>query len=483
MKRISILLLVFCTCCALAAWPQAPAQRWMDDPGKLGSYAIGHTSYMLTDTSNGNRPVYISVWYPADNASISSSIPAQYPFDPYSTSLPVSTSTDWQAVGNYDSASEGPTASHDGPFPLLVVSPGFSGDAWMYNFIGTRLASHGYVVAALEPYADCQWPWSPCDDFVTVMVNRPRDVSFAITQLLIKSKVRGELLFHTIDPNRVAASGHSIGGYTTFALASGDRLVCDALWPALSGSDSLPYPPDTCVRTSPDRRIKAMISLDGSSQLVRYSELSKIEMPSLIMGETIDQSEQIAAAENTPQLKSWIARPHAAINRLDSYRVDVNGANHFSFTDFCDGFQVLVNLGHPEWDWSGSWPCIATGWDAVTISSTDEHVVVTKYMIAFLDMYFRNPNANLLLDYWILTPEYALTHTPTVQFFNSEKCEASLPDNTYFTYRTYQTSSECDVDQKDPTGWFTSQTTSSDPDPLLRSPVVGSYGLRPRKPF
>jgi predicted dienelactone hydrolase len=65
----------------------------------------------------------------------------------------------------------------------------------MYNFIGTRVASHGYVVAALEPYADCQWPWSPCDDFVTVMVNRPRDVSFAITQLLIKSKFRGDCYF------------------------------------------------------------------------------------------------------------------------------------------------------------------------------------------------------------------------------------------------------------------------------------------------
>ncbi len=490
MKRISILLLVFCTCFLLASWPQAQGQ--INDPGQLGPYAIGHTSYMLTDASNGNRSEYFMVWYPVNPSTVTASTPpAQYPLDPYSTYLPVSTSTDWQAVGNYDPAYEGPTPSQEGPFPLLVLSPAFGGDAWMYIFIGTRLASHGYVVAATEPYADCQWSWSPCDDLLTVMVNRPRDVSFIITHLLIKNHTPGELLFHTIDPDRVAASGHSIGGYATYALTGGDNLVCDALWPAIVGADTLPYPPSTCVPTYPDRRIKTMVSLDGSSQLMRYRELARISIPSLIMGETVDQSVELGSLSGMPdptQLRDWIARPHAAIDRDDSYRVDVNGANHYSFTTYCDAAQVFFNLGLISSDdlagWLSSWPCTNTGIDAVTVSSADGHEAVTKYMIAFLDVYFHNPVGNPWLDWWILTPGYALNHTPTVQFFDSEICYASLPNNTYFTYRSYQTSRECNVAQKDPTGWFASQSSSSNSDSMLRTPAADVPGLRPqRRPF
>jgi hypothetical protein len=218
------------------------------------------------------------------------------------------------------------------------------------------------------------------------------------------------------------------------------------------------------VPTYPDRRIKTMISLDGSSWGMRYHELARISIPSLIMGETVDQSVEIGTLSGLPdptQLRDWIARPHAAIDRHDSYRVDVNGANHYSFTNYCDGAKVFFNLGlitsSDLTAWLTSWPCANTGLDAVTISSTDEHEVVTKYMIAFLDIYFRNPGANTWLDHWILTPEYALTNTPTVQFFDTERCEAVLPDNTYFTYRPYQASDKCDVAQKDPTGWFAPQ--------------------------
>jgi predicted dienelactone hydrolase len=427
---------------------------------------VGHTSYLLTDSTNGNRPEYFMVWYPVDASSVnSSSPPAQYFFDPYTgtTFLPFSLSTDWQSLG-YDPAYEGLQPSKDGRFPLVVFSPGYGDGAWQHIFIGTRLASHGYIVAVSEPYADCQYPWSPCDDLLTVMVNRPKDVSFIITQLLTKNQTSGELLFHKIDPDRISASGHSIGGYSTFALTGGDDLVCDALYPAISGADTLPYPSTTCVPTLPDPRIKAMITLDGSSWGMRYGELSRISVPSLIMGETVDQLVQIGTMDglsDPTQLKTFVARPHAAIDRSDSYRVDVNGANHYSFANFSDGWQVAFNLGLiSATDLAAdlaAWPCADTGLDAVTISSADEHEVVTKYMIAFLDIYFNNRGANASLDNQILTEKYALTHTPTVQFFNTEECDAALLDNSHFTYRPYQTSKECDVAQKDPTGWFVQQ--------------------------
>src|SRR5271169_2061150 len=75
---------------------RAQGHRWADDPGAIGHYTSGHTSYSLVDKENGNRPVYVSVWYPADARSITrSATPAQYPLDPYGGQLPVSTSMDW----------------------------------------------------------------------------------------------------------------------------------------------------------------------------------------------------------------------------------------------------------------------------------------------------------------------------------------------------------------------------------------------------
>ncbi len=491
MTRISMALLLFCTCFGSVAWPQAVEERGSSgDPDALGLYAIGHTSYMFIDTTRANRPVYSDVWYPVDAKKITSSaIPAQYALDPFSANLPISTSKDWEILG-YDPAYEGPAPSHGGPFPLLVFSPGFDDDSWQQLFIGTRLASHGYVVAVLDHYADCQWSWSPCDDLMTIAVNRPHDASFAITQLLLKGETPGVLLFGSIDSRRIAMGGHSWGGYATYALTGGDDLVCDALWPAIVGDETLPYPPSTCVPVIPDRRIRAMVSLDGSSQMMRYEEFSRISKPSLIMGETVEQLVQMGTLSGMPnpeQLRTYLARPHAAIDRSDSYRVDVDGANHYSFTNYCDGAQVFFNLGLISSDdltaWLTSWPCANTGLAAVTISSADGHEAVDRYMIAFLDSYFRNPADNHWLDRWILTPEYALNHTPTVQFFDKEVCHASLPNDTYFTYRPQQTSTECDVAQKDPTGWFARDPQSSNSNLLLQTPAAGVRGLRPSKPF
>jgi len=470
---------------------RAQEHPWFDDPGQPGHYAVGHTGYLFTDASRGNRPVYFMVWYPTDPNSITSSTPpAQYPLDPYtgSTNLPITVSGDWEALG-YDRAYEGPPPSQSKLFPLVMVSPGSSEDSWQLLFIGTRLASHGYVVASAEHWGDCQWPWDACDDPLTTMFNRPRDISFIITQLLQKSRTRGELLFRTIDPNKIAASGHSMGGYTTYALAGGDKQVCDTLFPVLFFGESLPYPTGDCVETPRDPRVKAIVLLDAiSDQALHYNEFARIKVPSLIMGQTFDQMVGMF-----PDMGNWSARPHRAIDRPDSYRVDVNGSNHISYVVLCDALPLFYNYGVFSADdvqyYENNWPCASTGWDPVTISPADARLVITKYMIAFLDIYFHSQDATPWLDWWILTPEYARSHTPTVQFFDSEDCHVALPDRTYFRFRPYQTSNECDVAQKDPTGWFASPSTSASGDvatPMTMAPASAPNGtvlqLR-KKPF
>jgi hypothetical protein len=157
----------------------------------------------------------------------------------------------------------------------------------------------------------------------------------------------------------------------------------------------------------------------------------------------------------TEKLRDWMARPHAAIGRRDSYRMDVNGSNHYSFTNICDGYQVMFNLGVISSDeltyMQNSWPCASTGWSPATIPAAQAHQVVTKYMIAFLETHLRQTHA----DKSILTPGYAVSHKPRVQFFASEHCIAPMPDASSFTYRPHQLRHECVAAEKDPAGWFT----------------------------
>ncbi|MCX8016240.1 MAG: hypothetical protein N2692_03030, partial [Patescibacteria group bacterium] len=175
------------------------------DPEKPGPYAVGFTFLMLTDVSRDNRPIAVYIWYPANPSSISGSTPrASYPLDPYNyMGWPSSSSADWEAYG-FDGAYEGLDVSADKPFPLVLFSPGWSCPAWFYLYLLPRVASHGYVVAALTHYNDWFLPLEPYDHIALTALNRPLDISFTLTDLLAKNATPGDLLFNAINPDLIA---------------------------------------------------------------------------------------------------------------------------------------------------------------------------------------------------------------------------------------------------------------------------------------
>jgi len=314
------------------------------------------------------------------------------------------------------------------------------------------LASHGYVVAVIDHYNDQYWPWSSNpDDFAVKMFNRTRDVSFAITELLQKNDTIGESLHGAIEPSKIAMGGHSLGGYAAYALTGGDDEVCDALIAAKYDGDTLPEPQFTCVSSLSDSRIRAIVSLDGTSSLMRYHELARISVPTILIGETVEH----IVSYNDPPFPSdssqgqWMARAHAAIHRSDSYRVDVAFANHMSFTSYCDGITVISSLGVNT---SGlgldpnTWPCVASGtFDPKNNPATRQ--IVTTYMLAFLNTYFGRED-----DSWMLTSSYASQYQPNVEFFDSEACNECQVGQGDYAYRPH--SCQCSVGQRDPADYF-----------------------------
>ena len=443
MNRSAISLVAF-VCLIVVLGVSAPPSyagpgKQVYDPGQKGPYEVGFTSFVLTDPSRPgdggtwqHRPIPVYVWYPVDPATVGPSTPeAVYPLDPIYRIAPDSTSSDWEKYG-MDRAYEEPIPSSGGPFPLLMFSPGWGAEAWHHTSIGTRLASHGFVVAVVYHFGDQWWPWEPpFDPLAVASYNRPRDVSFALTDLLQKNATNGHLLYGAMRPEQVAAGGWSLGGYASMTLAGGDDSVCDTLY----GIEGLEDPPPwTCVPSPPDPRIKAIVPQDGSNQVLHFGELARIGVPAMGMGQEW----------NT--VLDWQARQHAAFSGRPAYRVDVFNTNHQSFSDICEGFQVMGDRGllTPE-DVT-----FLVGLFCGSVTSPGVvHPLVSKYQVAFLKTHLAGEAGYQN----ILTPGWALARESLIEFFVTEKRNPNSitedwPDT--FIYFMHQPGSEQARAEKDP---------------------------------
>jgi dienelactone hydrolase len=444
--------------CAPVLTPVSASRPSAPNPGQVGPYAVGHTSFVIEDASRTavfntfpgpvpvtiRRPIPVHVFYPVDLSAINGATPeATYPLDMiYRPTDPrfMTTSTEWEAQG-LDRAYHEPMPSANGPFPLVMFSPGWGGAAWSAWFVGTRLASHGFVVAILYHYGDRTWAYEPARDHLGVAsLNRPLDVSFALTHLLAKTAVPGDLLEGAIDPDKVAASGWSLGGYAAMTLAAGDDSVCDKV----VGAFPVDPPPSTCVPAMPDPRIRAIAPLDGSTQLLWFHEMARISVPTLGIG----QEWGYLLATAPAGWASWQARLHAASQGHPAYRVDVTGASHVTFSNLCEALPILLAHGMVN---PANYEAMRQAYCGAPLPTPEAHRIVTQYLVAFL-------KANLAREsgyQHVLTPGYALTSEPMVEFFVTEKRNARAIEDDWpddFVYFAHQPGKATATAQKNPAG-------------------------------
>jgi len=415
------------------------------DPGATGPYPVGHISLMLLDSARdqhspyGGRPIYVSLFYPADETAITSASPgAFYPLDPVAGRWPMSRSSHWERYG-LDRAYESVPVADDKPFPLVMYSPGWSNPYYSGLFASTRLASHGFVVATLTHYADGAYPWDPWPAIHVALMNRPRDISFALSAILAMNDQQGALLSNAINPDQVAAAGHSVGGYAALVLAGGDDSHCDR---PVNEPRGLPIPPETCVASYPDPRIKATVTFDGSSQILWFQELARITTPAMVIGQPWEN------------VGAWHAREHAAISAEPNYRVDVNRALHPSFTTFCENARVLGDVGAltpAQVNARLSQPWCTTA----ALPAAEVQRLATKYAIAFLKTQLAGESGYQ----HILTPGWAITSEQNIEFFRTERTNAHateenlpcmLPTCPAFGYFPNQAGSQREQAERDP---------------------------------
>ncbi len=267
----------------------------------------------------------------------------------------------------------------EGPYPVVLLSPGFALTSSTYAWLAEHLASHGFVVLSPD-HDEVLDPGALWRSTVT----RPREISSVLDFAEAQARPGGAWA-GLVDTGRAAVLGHSYGGYAAQASA-GARLdttgfirecrdlesadprtfLCDALLPHLSemaeaaGLDEVPTSlwPDWS-----DPRVKAAVALAGDAAPFARNGLAALDTPVLAIGGTADQ--------DTP----YAAGARATFERAGSTRkgeVGLRGAEHFVFAARCESVRAVVRLVPNSF-------CSDPGW-----RRAEAHEVVKHYVTAFL---------------------------------------------------------------------------------------------------
>jgi len=226
-----------------------------------------------------------------------------------------------------------------GPLPVIVFSHGLGGSRDGYRYLGERWASRGYASVHLQhPGSDGELlkesrpllAMRRAAQDPKNLVDRPRDVTFALDTLTRLNADAAFPLKGMLDLNRVGVGGHSFGAYTALA-ASGRRLA--------RGGD---------VVALGDPRVRACVALSSPSQGKERDcpSYREFRVPCLHMTGTEDGSEgrseegrsghfgRGADPENligdTPA--AFRRAPFDCISGVEQYLVTFEGGDHMVFS-------------------------------------------------------------------------------------------------------------------------------------------------------
>jgi predicted dienelactone hydrolase len=277
-------------------------------PIEAGPYQVGVTTITINDAAR-NRPLTVDVWFPltegvTGDAHQYTLLPGVYYESPDAISA--------------DAAS----IATDGPFPLVVYSHGSGGLRYIHSSYTEAIASYGYVVVApdhtgntaVDRLANAE------TEFEVTAFNRPNDVKAVIDAMLDPARPETAGFVASVDPERIAVTGHSFGGFTTYAMVSGYT--------------------NSLGTFAADPRVDAIIPMapatgNGDGRLLTDADLAAITVPALVMVGTNDQTTPV----DPNVTRAWeltASSPHIRVEFVDG--------QHQTFTDLCDYQEFLPTL-------------------------------------------------------------------------------------------------------------------------------------------
>jgi predicted dienelactone hydrolase len=205
-----------------------------------------------------------------------------------------------------------------GPFPVIIFSHGLGGSRENYKYLGEYWAGHGYISIHLQHRGSDDAVWrdvAPEDRMralkaatmnVQNILNRPKDVTFAVDQLEKLDQQDGPLK-GKFDLNRLGMAGHSFGAFTTLVVAGetlGDRSFVDS-------------------------RVKAAIPMSAPAPRLKSqydAAFAKVKIPCFHMTGTKDNS----PIGDTKAEERRVPFDH--IHGVDQFLVTYEGGDHMIFS-------------------------------------------------------------------------------------------------------------------------------------------------------
>jgi predicted dienelactone hydrolase len=228
--------------------------------------------------------------------------------------------------------------------PLVLLSHGFGGTASDLAWLGTALAAHGFVAAAINHPGNNGLEDTTAESY-SLMWLRAVDLS-AVIDALLDDKTFGS----RIDPARIGAAGHSFGGYTVIAVAGGiadpARLqafcgsgAADALCTSSPQASKMRQESSARLNSDPDfrqrydragnsyrdERVRAVFAMaPGPGPVFVAESLGNISVPVAIVAGAADEIAPLASGAEVLSK----AIPHATLKVLPR-------AGHFVFFGTC----------------------------------------------------------------------------------------------------------------------------------------------------
>lgn len=264
------------------------------DPRSFGPYAPGYRVIQYTKDSVANpgtpRVLDTSIWYPAP--------PGSGPI-----------------VANTGGVADAPLDASGGPYPLVLFSHGSCGFPLQSRFLTPLLASWGYVVVAPPHPGNTIFDFPNCNTqaaIIAALQERPQDVKFVLDQVLAADHDSLSPLYGAIDETRIAMTGHSFGGLTTYLVAATDPRIDVAvpMAPATLANSTLPVPSLTMLGT-----IDSVISNPGARAAYDRSASPKLRVEIEHTGHYAFSDVCLSTSDCNPPATLTSAEAHADVLR------------------------------------------------------------------------------------------------------------------------------------------------------------------------
>lgn len=353
--------------------PFAPAgPEAAPDPMQFGPFPVGVMTVDLYDDSRPDavrgtgRWLRTEVWYPAVQAAR----------DGEPATIVLMEQLDGIDLGDKEEVMRNadippiPTAAvrdadidaTNGPYPVMLFSHGANGIRFQSVFFTVHLASHGYIVIAPDHDHNTLWDiiihGFSGDSMADSVLKRPDDMIFLLDKLVAWNAEPGSRFYGTVDEERVAVSGHSLGGVTAAAVACREPRI------------------DAVVFHSP--AIGPGLAVGGCAG-------APFPVPSLTMGGTLDNT--LAYCGQYCDYRNVLKGDQP------KYLYELRNGGHFTFSDMCvlDLLSVAqeLELGD-EAD-----HILRDGCGEDNVPYETAHQTIDYYATAFLNGYIRGSAASL----------------------------------------------------------------------------------------